>query len=171
MTWWWWLACPASRPGHTAVLTWTTCRAEGGRGSAARWAAAAGRRAQLKRHPYCGSFRGDTVEIIPPTKSWRFARVLRRRSEALFIRAPSLTGEVNPPGRLAADLSATHYVGPSGWRAVSAIEEELAELPAELVASGKLLEAQSGCDAHHHDIEMMRQWPGFAARVIPPHRR
>ena len=108
-----------------------------------------------------GSFRvrGDTVEIIPSYEELAVRiEFFGDEIEKLYYLHP-LTGDMVRDVPSLRIFPATHYVaGPERMaRAVSAIEQELADRLAELERQGKLLEAQRLRMRTTYDVEMMRQ--------------
>ena len=115
-----------------------------------------------------GTFRvrGDTLEIIPSYEELAVrVEFFGDEIEALYYLHP-LTGDVIRRVDSLRIFPATHYVaGPERMaRAISTIEEELAERLADLEAGGKLLEAQRLRMRTNYDIEMMRQ-VGFCSGI------
>jgi excinuclease ABC subunit B len=108
-----------------------------------------------------GTFRvrGDTIEIIPVYEELAVRiEMFGDEIERLMTLHP-LTGEVISEDQELYVFPATHYVaGPERMaRAITGIEDELAERLAELEQQGKLLEAQRLRMRTTYDIEMMRQ--------------
>jgi excinuclease ABC subunit B len=108
-----------------------------------------------------GSFRvrGDTVEIIPSYEELAVRiEFFGDEIEKLYYLHP-LTGDMVRDVPSLRIFPATHYVaGPERMaKAVSAIEQELADRLAELERQGKLLEAQRLRMRTTYDVEMMRQ--------------
>ncbi|HEY5114389.1 MAG TPA: excinuclease ABC subunit UvrB [Nakamurella sp.] len=115
-----------------------------------------------------GSFRvrGDTVEIIPSYEELAVRiEFFGDEIEKLYYLHP-LTGDMVRDVPSLRIFPATHYVaGPERMaRAVSAIEQELADRLAELERQGKLLEAQRLRMRTTYDVEMMRQ-VGFCSGI------
>ena len=115
-----------------------------------------------------GTFRvrGDTLEIIPSYEELALrVEFFGDEIEALYYLHP-LTGDVIRKVDSLRIFPATHYVaGPERMaRAISTIEEELAERLADLEGQGKLLEAQRLRMRTNYDIEMMRQ-VGFCSGI------
>jgi len=115
-----------------------------------------------------GTFRvrGDTLEIIPSYEELAVrVEFFGDEIEALYYLHP-LTGDVIRKVDSLRIFPATHYVaGPERMaRAISTIEEELAERLADLEGQGKLLEAQRLRMRTNYDIEMMRQ-VGFCSGI------
>jgi len=115
-----------------------------------------------------GSFRvrGDTVEIIPSYEELAVRiEFFGDEIEKLYYLHP-LTGDMVRDVPSLRIFPATHYVaGPERMaKAVSAIEQELADRLAELERQGKLLEAQRLRMRTTYDVEMMRQ-VGFCSGI------
>jgi excinuclease ABC subunit B len=115
-----------------------------------------------------GSFRvrGDTVEIIPSYEELAIRiEFFGDEIEKLYYLHP-LTGDMVRDVSSLRIFPATHYVaGPERMaKAVSAIEQELADRLAELERQGKLLEAQRLRMRTTYDVEMMRQ-VGFCSGI------
>ncbi len=115
-----------------------------------------------------GSFRvrGDTVEIIPSYEELAVRiEFFGDEIEKLYYLHP-LTGDLVRDVPSLRIFPATHYVaGPERMaKAVSAIEQELADRLAELERQGKLLEAQRLRMRTTYDVEMMRQ-VGFCSGI------
>jgi len=115
-----------------------------------------------------GSFRvrGDTVEIIPSYEELAVRiEFFGDEIEKLYYLHP-LTGDMVRDVSSLRIFPATHYVaGPERMaKAVSAIEQELADRLAELERQGKLLEAQRLRMRTTYDVEMMRQ-VGFCSGI------
>ncbi|HYN73492.1 MAG TPA: excinuclease ABC subunit UvrB [Nakamurella sp.] len=115
-----------------------------------------------------GSFRvrGDTVEIIPSYEELAIRiEFFGDEIEKLYYLHP-LTGDMVRDVPSLRIFPATHYVaGPERMaKAVSAIEQELADRLAELERQGKLLEAQRLRMRTTYDVEMMRQ-VGFCSGI------
>ncbi len=115
-----------------------------------------------------GSFRvrGDTVEIIPAYEELALRiEFFGDEVERLYYLHP-LTGDVQREVDELRIFPATHYVaGPERMgKALSAIEQELADRLAELESQGKLLEAQRLRMRTTYDLEMMRQ-VGFTSGI------
>ena len=115
-----------------------------------------------------GTFRvrGDTIEIIPSTRSTRSAIELFGDEVERLMTLHPLTGEVLSEDDEMYVFPATHYVaGPERMeRAITGIESELAGRLAEFERQGKLLEAQRLRMRTTYDIEMMRQ-VGFCSGI------
>jgi len=115
-----------------------------------------------------GAFRvrGDTVEIIPAYEELAVRiEFFGDEVEKLYYLHP-VTGDIVREVPELRIFPATHYVaGPERMeRAISGIEEELAERLAEFERQGKLLEAQRLRMRTTYDIEMMRQ-VGFCSGI------
>ncbi len=115
-----------------------------------------------------GSFRvrGDTVEIIPSYEELAIRiEFFGDEIEKLYYLHP-LTGDMVRDVPSLRIFPATHYVaGPERMeKAVSAIEQELADRLDELDRQGKLLEAQRLRMRTTYDVEMMRQ-VGFCSGI------
>jgi excinuclease ABC subunit B len=115
-----------------------------------------------------GSFRvrGDTVEIIPSYEELAVRiEFFGDEIEKLYYLHP-LTGDMVRDVPSLRIFPATHYVaGPERMaKAVSAIEQELADRLAELERQGKLLEAQRLRMRTTYDVEMMRE-VGFCSGI------
>ncbi|MEP6560963.1 MAG: excinuclease ABC subunit UvrB [Nakamurella sp.] len=115
-----------------------------------------------------GSFRarGDTVEIIPAYEELAIRiEFFGDEIERLYYLHP-LTGDVVREVPSLRIFPATHYVaGPERMeKAITAIEQELAERLAEMDKQGKLLEAQRLRMRTSYDVEMMRQ-VGFCSGI------
>ncbi len=108
-----------------------------------------------------GSFRvrGDTVEIIPAYEELAVRiEFFGDEIEKLYYLHP-LTGDIVRDVPELRIFPATHYVAGPGRmeKAISAIEEELADRLAEFERQGKMLEAQRLRMRTNYDVEMMRQ--------------
>ena len=108
-----------------------------------------------------GSFRvrGDTVEIIPAYEELAVRiEFFGDEIETLYYLHP-LTGDIVREVPELRIFPATHYVAGPGRmeKAISVIEEELADRLAEFERQGKMLEAQRLRMRTNYDIEMMRQ--------------
>ncbi|MEP6981865.1 MAG: excinuclease ABC subunit UvrB [Nakamurella sp.] len=115
-----------------------------------------------------GSFRvrGDTVEIIPAYEELAVRiEFFGDEVENLYYLHP-LTGDVQRQVEELRIFPATHYVaGPERMeKAITDIENELADRLAELDGQNKLLEAQRLRMRTTYDLEMMRQ-VGFTSGI------
>ncbi|MEO5833748.1 MAG: excinuclease ABC subunit UvrB [Nakamurella sp.] len=115
-----------------------------------------------------GSFRvrGDTVEIIPAYEELALRiEFFGDEVENLYYLHP-LTGDVQRQVQELRIFPATHYVaGPERMeKAITDIENELADRLAELDGQNKLLEAQRLRMRTNYDLEMMRQ-VGFTSGI------
>jgi len=115
-----------------------------------------------------GTFRvrGDTLEIIPAYEELAVrVELFGDEIEAISTLHP-LTGEVVRAEEEMYIFPASHYVaGPERTaRAISAIEDELAQRLAELERQGKLLEAQRLRMRTGYDLEMLNQ-VGFCSGI------
>ena len=115
-----------------------------------------------------GTFRvrGDTIEIIPVYQETALRIEMFGDEIERLITLHPLTGEVLSEAEEAFIFPASHYSASKATmdRAISAIEEELAEQLEKFDKSGKLLEAQRLRMRTTFDIEMIRQL-GFCSGI------
>ncbi|WP_027717675.1 excinuclease ABC subunit UvrB [Desulfovirgula thermocuniculi] len=104
--------------------------------------------------------RGDVVEVYPASFTERAVRIEFCGDEIeRIVEFDVLTGEVLGERRHVSIFPASHYAvsRPRLERAIASIEAELEQRLAELLAQGKLLEAQRLEQRTRYDIEMMRE--------------
>jgi excinuclease ABC subunit B len=110
--------------------------------------------------------RGDTLEIFPSYEE-TIVRVQFWGDEVeRILRLNPVTGEVVDEMTELFVFPATHYVTERErlLKAITGIEEELADRLGELESKGKMLEAQRLRMRTHYDIEMMRE-VGFCSGI------
>jgi excinuclease ABC subunit B len=110
--------------------------------------------------------RGDTLEIFPSYEE-TIVRVQFWGDEVeRILRLNPVTGEVVEEMTELFVFPATHYVTERErlLKAITGIEEELADRLGELESKGKMLEAQRLRMRTHYDIEMMRE-VGFCSGI------
>ncbi|HEX9766766.1 MAG TPA: excinuclease ABC subunit UvrB [Nitriliruptorales bacterium] len=108
-----------------------------------------------------GTFRvrGDTLEVFPADDERALRVEFFGDQVDRIVKVDTLTGEVSKPLEEYGVFPASHYVSDRDAlnRAVTSIQEELAQRLADLESQGKLLEAQRLRMRTHYDLEMLRE--------------